>query len=286
MISPGRLVRLLKRSGEGWLDHSAPRIGAALAFYTLVSFAPLLSLAVAAGTVLFGDVRTELQVVEQVHELAGSGAASLVQDMIERTQMLPSGVPITVAGIVTLLLGASGIFVELRSALNTIWNITPNSSNRLWALLKGRLVSIGMVLAIGFLLVVSLIISVVLAAIGKYLGSVLPAPVRLLEAANFLLSFGGIAIMFTLILRYIPDARLPWRFVITGAILTAFLFTVGKSLIGLYLGRTAIGSLYGAGGSIVVLVAWVYYSAQIFLFGAEFTRSLAAPAIEKGWPPQ
>ena len=274
MIAIRRLSALLKQTGQSWLDHDASRIGAALAFYTLLAFAPLVILSIRIGALLFDGTRSEYQILQQIHELAGSEAAKLAQAIIERTRESSAGVPGSVLGILTLLLGASGIFAELRSALNVMWEIPPRGGNGILEFLKSRLLSVGMVVAGGFLLMGSLIVSAILAALGTYVGSLLPAPAPLLETLNFLISLAGSATVFALVLRYIPDARLPWRAVWTGALATAFLFTVGKSLIGLYLGRSAIGSPYGAGGSVLVVMAWVYYSAQIFLFGAEFTRTL------------
>jgi len=173
--------------------------------------------------------------------------------------------------MITILVGASGVFSELRSAIDTMWDIQPQYGAGWRGMLKQRLLSVGIVLAIGFLLVVSLIASAGLAAVGKYFTSVLPVPPLVLELVNALISFGGIALLFALVLRYVPDVRVEWRHLWVGATISALFFTIGKSLIGLYLGRAAVGSLYGAGGSVVVVTVWTYYSAQIFLFGAEFT---------------
>lgn len=265
---------LLQRTLSGWLYHDAPRIGAALAFYTLLSFAPLLMISIAVGSALFDGSRVEARVLEEVSILTGPEGATLAAQMIEKTRASSLGVIASMAGFFTLLFGASGILAELRSALNTMWEIPPQKSNGFLQIIKDRVLSVGMVLAVGFLLVVSLIVSAILAALGKYLQDTLPAPTALLEFLNFIISFAGSTILFGLVLRFIPDARLPWRPILYGAATTALLFTVGKSIIGLYLGRAALGSPYGAGGSIVVLVAWVYYSAQIFLFGAEFTQQV------------
>jgi membrane protein len=284
MLYLTKLGARLKQTAQSWLDHDAPRIGAALAFYTLLAFAPLVLLTITVGSFVFKNGNLEGQVIQQVNELAGTEAALLAQEIIDRPRTPSSGAGASVLGIVTLLIGASGIFAELRSALNTMWAIPAASGNGIVQWIKSRLFSIGMVLAGGFLLMVSLVVSAVFAAIGKYLGGILPAPAYMLEALNFLISLAGSAALFALILRYVPDERLPWRTISSGAIVTAFLFTVGKSLIGIYLGRSAIGSPYGPGGSVLVVMAWVYYSAQIFLFGAEFTRVLGprAPAKRAG----
>jgi membrane protein len=254
-----------------WLDHDATTIGAALAFYTLLSLAPLVILSIAAGSLLFGGTATEQHLIRQVREVAGSTTARFVQVLAEQAHKPSSGASASVIGFITLFVGASGIFAELRSALNRMWDIHPQGGSGFLAMIRERLLSIGMVLAVGFLLVVSLVVSTALAAVGKFFGGLLPMPPAALNTLNFVLSFAGISVMFALVLRYVPDARLRWRAVSAGAIMSALLFTAGKSLISFYLGRAAVGSLYGAGGATVALTAWVYYSALLFLFGAEFT---------------
>jgi membrane protein len=270
---------LLERTGQKWLDHEDARIGAALAFYTLLAFAPLIMLSITAGSLLFPAETFEPHLIREVNQLAGGEAAKLAQVIIDKPRPPAAGLMASFLGLATLLFGASGVFAELRGALNTIWNIPPQPGNGILLFLKGRLLSVGMVMAGGFLLVVSLVVSAVLAVLGKYVSGVLPAPAPLLEGLNFVLSLAGSAWVFALVLRYVPDVRLPWRTVGWGALMTAFLFTAGKSLIGLYLGTTAIGSPYGPGGSIMVVMAWVYYSVQIFLFGAEFTRTIAPAGL-------
>lgn len=264
----------LKQTAQGWMDHDAPRIGAALAFYALLGFAPMVLLTITVGSMVFKTANIERQVVEQIDEVAGPETAALAQSIMDRPRTRASSLGASILGIFILLIGASGVFSELRSALNTMWNITPEDADGVISWLKSRLFSVGMVLAGEFLLMVSVIATAVLAAIGKYLSGILPAPAYVFEGLNFLISVVGGAALFALLLRYLPDKRLPWRTISSGAIVTAFLFTVGKSLIGVYLGRNAIGSPYGAGGSILVVMVFVYYSAQIFLFGAEFTRTL------------
>ena len=273
-----RIGSLLWQTTLRWIDHDAPRIGAALAFYTLLAFPPLVQLSITAGSLLFKGTRTELLVVQQVSDLGGDEAAKLAKQIIERPHTASSGLAASLLGLATLLIGASGIFAELRGALNSMWEIRPKEGGGFLQWVRSRLLSVGMVFAGGFLLMASLVVSTMLAALGTYVDGILPAPAPLLEAMNFIISLAGSAAMFALILRYIPDRRLPWRTISSGALVTAFLFTVGKSLIGLYLGRSAIGSQYGAGGSVVIVIAWVYYSAQIFLFGAEFTQTLASGA--------
>jgi membrane protein len=266
---------LLNRTWESWNSHNTSRIGAALAFYTLLSLAPLVVLSIAAGALLFGGTSAEQRLVHQVGQLVGNDGARLVRSLAEQAQRPGPGTTASAIGLATLLFGASGIFTELRSALNTIWDIPPKEQNQVLGWIRERLLSIGMVVAIGFLLVVSLVVSTALAIFGKFFGELLPVPAPLLEATNFVISYIGIAIMFALIFRYASDARIPWREAWESSAITSLFFTIGKMLIGLYLGRTAVGSAYGASGSLVGVVVWVYYSAQIFLFGAEFTRILS-----------
>ncbi|MEO8593888.1 MAG: YihY/virulence factor BrkB family protein [Candidatus Solibacter sp.] len=253
------------------MKHDATRIGAALSYYTLLSLAPLVLLSIAVGGAFFGNQMTATHLIQQVRELAGSDAARLVESLAKEAGKPASGRIAWIVGMITILIGASGVFTELRSALNTMWDIEPDDGDSWRGMVKARIFSVGIVLAIGFLLVVSLVASASLAALGKYFSGLMPVPALVLEAANIVISFVGIAFLFALVLRYVPDARVEWRYLWVGASMSALFFTIGKALIGLYLGRAAVGSIYGAGGSIVVVTVWTYYSAQLFLFGAEFT---------------
>ena len=220
----------------------------------------------------------EAHLIGEMRQLVGPDGEALITAMIKlpkATGTSSSGIGASLTAAATLLLGASGVLVELRSALNTMWEIPPKGGNGMLNMVKDRLLSLGMVLAVGFLLLVSLMVSAILAALGKYLGTFLPFPAAGLEALNFFMSLGGTTILFALVFRYVPDAGLPWRSIWYGAVTTALLFTIGKSVIGIYLGRAGLGSPYGAAGSMVVLIVWIYYSAQIFLLGAEFTQQLA-----------
>jgi membrane protein len=201
-----------------------------------------------------------------------------VKGIIDQSQKPASGVLASIMGLITLLFGASGVFGELRSALNTIWDVKPTTEGGIWTIIKQRFFSFGIVLAVGFHLLVSLVISTALAAIGKYFDGFLVMPEFVMDTLNFIISLAGITVLFALIFRYVPDVKIPWKDVWTGAFVTALLFTIGKSLIGLYLGKAAVGSAYGAAGSLVVILVWVYYSSMIFLFGAEFTQVLSSRA--------
>ena len=261
----------LKQTFWAWNDHEGPRLGAALSFYTMLSLVPLLILVVAIASLIFGHSAAQREIIAQVQSIMGAEGAKAVETVIEHGQR-PTGVFASVIGAITLLVGASGAFSELQSALNKIWNVQPKAGNGIASLITARLFSFGMVLAIGFLLVVSLVITAGLAVLGKFFGEIRPMSELLMDTVNFVVSFVGVSALFALILKYLPEARIKWRDVWEGAIATALLFTIGKSLIGLYLGKAAVGSAYGAAGSLIVVIVWVYYSAMIFFFGAEFAH--------------
>jgi membrane protein len=265
---------MLRETFSAWNEHEAPRLGAALAFYTILSLAPLVILVIALVAFIFGHSTAQNQLLGQVESMIGHQGSEAVKGMIEHAQEPASGTFASIIGVITLLFGASGVFGELRSALNKMWDVKPGSEGGVWETIKQRFLSFGMVLAVGFLLLVSLVISAALAALGKCFGGFLPLPEGALSTINFVVSLAVIAALFALIFRYVPDTKIAWKDVWIGAIGTALLFTIGKFLIGLYLGKAAIGSAYGAAGSLVVVIVWVYYSAMIFLFGAEFTHVL------------
>ena len=208
----------------------------------------------------------------------GPDGAKAIRGMIEHAQKPVSGIFASIIGLITLLFGASGVFGELRSALNKIWEVKPETSSGILAMIRVRFFSFGMVLAVGFLLLVSLIISAALAAIGKFFGGLLPMPEFVLSGINFVVSLLAIAVLFALIFKYVPETKIAWKDVWVGALATALLFTIGKFLIGFYLGKAGVGSAYGAAGSLIVVIIWVYYSSLIFFFGAEFTHGPAAPS--------
>lgn len=265
----------LRTTASTWSDHEAPRLAAALAFYSILSLAPLVIIAVGIAAIVFGRVSAQTQITGQVEALIGIEGGNAVRGMLEHAgEPASSGIFASVLATLTLLFGAAGVFGELRSALNKIWDLEPEPSTGLWNTVRERLFSVGMVLAVGFLLLVSLLLNAVLAAVGKLCIQVLPLPEIALSALNFLISFIAITILFALIIKYVPKREIDWKDVCVGAAATAFFFTLGKYLIGLYLGKTAVGSAYGAAGSLVVVIVWIYYSSLVFLFGAEFTRVL------------
>lgn len=269
------LISLFKVSFQNWNKHNATRLGAALAFYTIVSISPLVVLAVAIVSFAFSQSTAQGHLLDEVQSLVGYQGRVSVQNLLEHGQKFSSGLTASVVGVITLLLGASGVFQELRSDLNEIWDVSPQASSGWRAMLRERVFSFGLVLSVGFVLMVSLLVSTALAAVSKFVSQVLPLPPFVFEVLNFLISFAGIALLFAAIFRYVPACRVDWRDVRVGATVTAIMFVIGKTLLGIYLGMSTTASSYGAAGSLVVLVIWVYYSAQIFYLGAEFTHAHA-----------
>jgi membrane protein len=268
-------LSIIKTTFTAWNRHEAPRLGAALAFYTILSLSPLVIIVVAVGGLIFSRSAAQTHILSQVQAMIGPEGGKAVESMLANAQKPAAGILGTMIGLLSLLFGASGVFTELRSALNLIWEVKPEETSGIVGLLRERFFSFGMVLSIGFLLLVSLILSTVLAAVGKFFGGLLPIPSAMLAVSNFLISYVGVTVLFGLIFRFVPEARVRWRNVWPGALVTAMFFTIGKTLIGLYLGKSSVGSAYGAAGSVVVVIVWVYYSAQIFFFGAEFTHAYA-----------
>ncbi|PWU01063.1 MAG: YihY/virulence factor BrkB family protein [Terriglobia bacterium] len=278
-----RYIDLLKQTFNEWNHHEAPRMGAALAFYSVLSLAPLVILVVGICALVFGTSGAQTQILNQFRELVGDQGAAAIETVLKSAQKPTSGIIASIFGLITLLLGASGVFLELRAVLNKLWDAEqPNTASGIWAFIKDRFLSVGIVLAIGFLLLVSLVISAALGTAGKFFSNLGFLPPVVWEVFNFIVSLAAVAAMFGLILRFIPNIRLPWSDIGIGSALTAVLFTIGKTIIGLYLGKASVGSAYGAAGSLVVLVVWIYYSAQIFFFGAMFTRVYATA---HGWEP-
>jgi membrane protein len=269
---------LLAESFGEWSRHKGARLGASLAFYTLLSMAPLLLVVVSFAGLVFGPRAAESQVVWQIQRMVGRQAAIGIQAVFEGTRHTTHGIIATAIGILTLLFGASGVLIELRDALNTIWEI-PSPQTRgfkaIVQIIRERLFSFALVLAIGFLLLVSLMVNTAIAALGAFSVRFLPIPEVFLHFLNALLSFIVITGLFAAIYKVVPDTSIEWRDVCLGAAVTSLLFTIGKLLIGLYLGKASFTSTYGAAASVVVLIVWVYYSGQIFFLGAEFTKIFA-----------
>lgn len=270
--------QMLSQTALNWYEHNVPRLGASVAFYTLLSLAPLLVIVVAMASLVFGRRAAEGQLVWQIQDLIGLEAAGTVQTLLQAAQTPGAGLIASVLGGLTLIYGATAVVSELRSALNTIWCVPKRDQTGLRSLisvLKDRTLAFATVLGIGFLLLVSLTINAAVSALNDRYGAALPFPAAALRYSDLFVSFVVITFLFALIYKLLPDLRLEWRDVIPGALFTSFLFSAGKILIGMYLGRASIGSTYGAAGSLVVLLLWVYYSAQIFFLGAEFTQAYA-----------
>jgi membrane protein len=257
---------------SAWIDHDAASMGAALAFYTLFSIAPMLVIAVAVAGYVFGPHVAETQVLEQLSALIGDTGANAIRDLLLSAHYSDKKGFAAAVGIITLLVGATSVFGELQNTLDRIWN-TPKKKRAVvwWQFIQGRILSIGLVLGVGFLLLVSLVASAALAALENMLGSFMTQWSVILPVIDLTLSFGMTTLLFAMIYKYVPRETIGWSDVWIGAVITALLFTIGKFLIGIYLGRSAFNSAYGAAGSLVVLLLWIYYSAQIFLLGAEFT---------------
>ena len=266
---------LLKDIVVAWNEDRAPRLAAALAFYTMFTLAPMLIVADAIAGRVFGQQATRDQIIAQIEGLIGVESARAIQDFLEQisASTMPATAPIIAVG--TLLLGIWWVFGELQDALNTIWKVVPKPGRKLLEVLWARLVSYSLMLGVGFLLLVSLVLSAALAAFGDALVGLLPtfaAPLRVLASA---ISFGVITLLFAMIYKIVPDGIIAWGDVWIGAAVTALLYTIGKALISIYLGRSSYASSYGGAGSLVVILIYVYYSAQILFLGAEFTRVYA-----------
>ena len=280
-----RAWSLVRATVEGYIEDEAMSRGAAIAYYTIFSLAPLLVIATAISGFAFGQQAAEGAVADQLRGLVGATGAEAVQALVRSASRPGAGAIATVVSVVTLLVIASGVFSELQSALNAIWRAEPPKTDTVTAYLRAKALSIGLVAATGFLLLASLLASTAIAAFGTWAGGYLPGWTVLLPALNFLLSFLTVTALFAAIYKVLPDRWLSWRDVGVGALVTAFLFTIGKSLIGWYIGSSAVASTYGAAGALMVVLLWVYYSAQIFLLGAEFTRAWAGLRAITPMPP-
>ncbi len=274
-LTAHRLAGLLRAAANAWVDDHAASMGAALAYYTVFSIAPLLLIVISVAGLVFGPDAARGEITAQLQGLLGSGGAQLVEQLIERANRPAQGVLSTLLGTGLLLIGATTVFAELQDALDRIWRAPQCTAAGWWSLLRARLLSLGLVLGLGFLMMVSLLLSAVLSALGKWWGAWFGHWLLLAELLNQLAGFALVTVIFAMIYKLMPRARVAWSDVWLGATTTAVLFTAGKFLIGLYLGRSSVGSVFGASGSLVVLLVWVYYSAQIFLFGAEFTWAYA-----------
>jgi membrane protein len=265
---------MLKKTVLSFVDDDALSRGAAIAFYTVTSIAPVLLIVVAVAGLAFGRDAAQNAISIQLSGLMGQQTADVLQSAVASAAGKSSGMLATVIGAATLIATASGVFGEMQSALNAIWKAKPQATT-VSRLIQARATSLGLVAALGFLLIVSLAVSAGLTAFGNYLDSIVPIGKLILPLLNFTVSLALLAVLFAAIYKVLPDRRLEWRDVVIGAVVTAVLFTIGKTLIGWYLGSSAVASSYGAAGGLIVFLLWVYYSVQVFLLGAEFTKIYA-----------
>ena len=269
---PKRLIKVFYKSVSAWIDHRGASKGAALAFYTLFSMAPILILVIAIAGYFFGAEAAQGQLIHQIQSLVGPNGARAIQAMLAGAQDPSSGIMATLVAIVLLFIGATSVFTELKESLDEMWGVPKSKLSPMSILLRTRLLSFGLVMVLAFLLLISLVVSTLLSLLEHYVGGIWQSSAQLFTIISSLISYGVITSLFAIIYKMLPDAPLSWRDVAIGAIFTAGLFMLGKFFIGLYLGNSAVASSFGAAGSLIALLLWVYYSAQIFFLGAEFTR--------------
>ena len=271
------IIELVKETFREWSEDKASRLAAALAYYTIFSIPPLLLIAIAIAGQVFGTEAAQAELSNQIGQLVGQAAADAVEQILENASQPGGGLIATIVGVAALLFGASGVFGQLQEAMNTIWEVAPRPDRGIMGTIKDRFLSFTMVLGIGFLLLVSLVLSAALALLGNFLEGLVPGgAVIVMRIVNLAISLGITTLLFALIFKIIPDVEIDWSDVWVGALVTAVLFTIGKEAIGWYMGRFAPGSTFGAAGSLVVLLLWVYYSGQILFLGAEFTQVYAS----------
>ena len=276
MLSPSRLFHLFVKAGQAWVADYAPSMGAAISYYTMFSLAPLLVIVIAMAGALFGREAVQGLIVAQLSGLIGNEGAKLVEGLVASASDTDRGLVAGLISLVVLMIGATTVFAELQSALDRIWHVPESKKpSGIWAILRARLLSFGLILGLVFLLMVSLIVSAAVAALGTWMGGLMPGWEILLQVINTLVSVSIATLLFAMIFKLMPSTAIGWRDVGVGALVTAVLFEIGKLLIGLYLGKSGVTESFAAAGSLVVLLAWVYYAAQIFLLGAEFTKVYA-----------
>jgi len=266
------IFELMKQVVSEWIAQDVPRMGAALAFYTFFAISPLFVIVLAIAGFWFGEQAARRELFSQFSGLVGSEGAEAVQALVSAARKPKTGAWATVIAGITLFVGATGVFVQLQDALNAVWIVRREPGRGLRNFIKDRLLSFALIVGIGFLLLVSLVLSAGLSALDKFMAVLVPAHETVWQGINFVVSFGVITLLFAMIFKVLPDVKIAWRDVWIGAIITGLLFNVGKHLFGLYLGRSSVTSVFGAAGSLVIVLLWVYYSAQILFFGAKFTQ--------------
>jgi membrane protein len=266
---------LIKEAAAEWNDDKAPRMGAALSYYTIFSLAPVLLLVIAVAGLVLGERAAQGKIVEQFGGLLGTDAAKVIQTMLEKVSNRGHGILATVVGVVTLVVGATGVLVELQDALNTVWKVVAKPGRGVKGILRDRLLSFGIVLGFGFLLLVSLVLSAAVSVVDSWLGGLIPGWVVAGYVLSYGISLGLVALVLAAIFKILPDVKMSWSDVWVGALVTSVLFHLGKLGISVYIGKAGVASAFGAAGSLAVLLVWVYYSSLIVLYGAEFTRVYA-----------
>ncbi|HYF03046.1 MAG TPA: YihY/virulence factor BrkB family protein [Patescibacteria group bacterium] len=274
-VSAGQIWELIKKSGSEWVDDKCMKLSAALSYYTVFSLAPLLLIVISIAAAIFGYEAARGQITDQLQGLMGAESAEFVETLLKNAYKPEEGLMAAILGGFILLLGATGVFAELQESLNMIWNVQPKPENGFMGIIKDRILSFGMIVVIGFLLLVSLVISALLTGFQHVVEQWVALPAWLMVGIGYLISFAVVTVMFAMIFKVLPDVKLKWHDVWIGAVITAILFAIGKVLIGLYIGNSAVGSTYGAAGSLAVLFVWIYYSGLILFFGAEFTQVYA-----------
>jgi membrane protein len=270
------MLSLLKQTASEWVEDDAPSLGAALAYYTVFSLAPLMTIAIAIAGFFFGKEAAQGQIFDELRVLLGEEGGKAVEEMVQSASAQPTaGVVATIISVIILLFGASGVFGQLQASLNRMWGVKPKPGRGVLGMIKDRLLSFGFTLVVGFLLLVSLLLTAGIALVADWLGGLMPGSETLAQILNLVLSLAMITLLFATIFKFLPDAKIAWHDVWIGAFLTALLFTIGKFALGIYLGKSGVASSYGAAGSLIVLLLWVYYSSQILFFGAEFTQVYA-----------
>jgi membrane protein len=271
------LWQFLKDVFTEWIEDEPFLLASSLSYYTLFSLAPLLIIAIAVAGFVFGRAAAQNQIVETIGEMIGPESAQAIQGMIENASNKPkTGMISTVLGAVALLFGAGGVVGQLQTSLNKIWGVVPKSGQGVWGFIRQRFISFAMVLAVGFLLLVSLVVTALLTGLSQFMENLIGGAAFIAHLLDILISFGFVTVLFAMIYKFVPDIQIQWKDVWIGAALTSILFTIGKFLIGLYLGSSGVTSVYGAAGSLIMVLLWVYYSSLIFLLGAEFTQGYAS----------
>jgi membrane protein len=266
-------IGLLRETASEWSSDKAPRLGAALAYYTVFSIAPLLIIVITIAGLAFDNAET--QILSQIQGMLGDKGMETIESMIHAAQKPERSITATTLGFVALIFGAAGVFVQLKDALNTVWDVPEPKAGGLWAFVRKYFLSFTVVLGLGFLMLVALVISAGIAVLSEYIGGMMPGMEVGMKVISFVVSFGLITFLFAMLFKFLPDAKVSWRDVWLGAAFTSLLFVVGKFALGAYLGKAGVASAYGAAGSLALILLWVYYSSQILFFGAEFTEVYA-----------